>query len=191
MTEPAYFDDLYARDDDPWGLGSSPYERRKYALTLAALPRERYRRCFEPGCAIGVLTAGLARRCDRLVAWDGAARALEQAQARVGDPGVTFAQARVPQRWPEGSFDLVVVSELLYFLSAADRTALRARAVDCLEPGGDLVAVHWRHPFAEAPSNGDEVHAELVETTGLEQLVDHVEPDFRLGVWRRRVRRSR
>ena len=47
------------------------------------------------------------------------------------------------------------------------------------------MAVHWRHGFDEAPSNGDEVHAELAATTGLESLVHHVEPDFRLDVWRR------
>ena len=33
----AYFDALYAVDDDPWGFATSPYERAKYDRTLAAL----------------------------------------------------------------------------------------------------------------------------------------------------------
>lgn len=185
MTQPAYFDDLYARADDPWALASSDYERRKYALTLAALPRPRYGRAFEPGCAIGVLSTGLAARCDRLVCWDGAPRALEQARARRTGDTVTFALARVPGQWPDGCFDLVLVSELLYFLSASDRAGVLVRALDSLQPGGHLVAVHWRHRFEEAPSSGDEAHAELAGAPGLERLVDHIERDFLLGVWQR------
>jgi len=185
VTEPAYFDELYARVDDPWGLSTSDYEQRKYALTLAALPRPRYSRGFEPGCAIGVLTAGLAERCERLVSWDNAPRALEQARARVTSDAVTFETGRVPKQWPQGSFDLVVISELLYFLSEADRGGVLVRTLESLEPGGHLMAVHWRHAFTEAPSSGDEVHAELASAPGLERLVEHVEPDFLLGVWQR------
>ncbi|MFE7421819.1 hypothetical protein [Rhodococcus sp. NPDC057529] len=61
---PSYFDAMYAASPDPWGFGDRWYEQRKYALTLAALPRPRYRRAFEPGCSIGILTAALAHRCD-------------------------------------------------------------------------------------------------------------------------------
>ncbi len=186
MTEPAYFDELYAHADDPWGLASSPYEARKYALTVAALPFRRCRRAFEPGCAIGVLTSLLASRCEALMAWDGAPRALEQAKRRVRAPHVCFALQRVPGDWPPGLFDLVVVSELLYFLSATDRAGVRDRALATLEPGGHLVAVHWRHPFAEAYTDGDQVHAELAAAGDLRRVVHHVENDFRLDVWQRR-----
>ena len=41
--------ELYADGADPWRAGSW-YERRKRAVVLASLPRERYRRAFEPGC---------------------------------------------------------------------------------------------------------------------------------------------
>lgn len=185
MTDPTYFDELYDRNADPWGLASEPYEQRKHALTTAVLPRPRYRRAFEPGCAIGVLTGRLAERCDELLAWDGAAAAVRQARERVQHPHVHIEQHRVPQRWPGGRFDLVVVSELLYFLAPDDRQDLYARARNGLEPSGHLVAVHWRHPFAEAPSTGDEAHAELAAARGLRQVVEHVERDFLLGVWER------
>ena len=72
----SYFDGMYARSADPWGFTSRWYERRKYAISLAMLPRERYRRGFEPGCSIGVLTRQLAGRCDRLLACDVAAAAV-------------------------------------------------------------------------------------------------------------------
>lgn len=194
VTSSDYFDQLYAGTDDPWGLTSRWYEQRKYALTLAALPNRSYARGFEPGCAMGVLTAGLAKRCDRLVAWDIAARAVEQARSRVPDAHVDIAAAAIPDRWPDGAFDLVVLSEVLYFLAVPDRGRVYQRLVahsqrgggqpdGGLTSGGHLVAVHWRHGFAEAPSNGDEVHAELAALPGLHSMVSHVEPDFRLDVW--------
>ena len=60
-----YFRDMYAASPDPYGLAERWYEARKYALSLALLPRERYGAAFEPGCSIGVLTALLAPRCDQ------------------------------------------------------------------------------------------------------------------------------
>lgn len=180
-----YFDSLYADRNDPWDLSSSRYERRKRELLLASLPRLRYRSGFEPGCALGVTTAELARRCDRLLAMDCAAAAVEQARVRVqpAAPHVMVAQGLVPGDWPEGSFDLVVLSELLYYLGQPDRRDVAARTIASLAPGGDIAAVHWRHAFAEAASTGDEVHAELVErlsAAGLSVRVDYVEDDFRL-----------
>ena len=65
-----YFDELCRRSDDPWRLREGWYERRKRSLTLALLPRPRYRNAFEPGCANGELTAELATRCDALLAAD-------------------------------------------------------------------------------------------------------------------------
>ncbi len=69
-TSPSYFRDLYATNDDPWNFADSPYEQRKYALTVASLPREMYANAFEPGCSVGVLTEQLATRCHRLLATD-------------------------------------------------------------------------------------------------------------------------
>ena len=75
---------LYDESPDPWGFETSWYERRKYALTLASLPRERYTSAYEPGCSIGVLTRLLADRCDSLLASDIIPRAVEAASRRVG-----------------------------------------------------------------------------------------------------------
>ncbi len=185
MTGAGYFDDLYAAAPDPWGLATEPYEARKHALTVAALPRARYRRAFEPGCAIGVLTARLAERCAELLAWDGAAAAVAATRARVPAAHVRVTRARIPAQWPAGRFDLVLLSELLYYLPAADRAAVAGRLPGTVEPGGHLLAVHWRHPFAEAACTGDEAHAELAAVAGFEQRAGYLEDDFRLDVWER------
>ena len=95
MTDPGYFERMYANSDDPWHLAENPYEQRKYALTVASLPRERYRRGFEPGCSIGLLTALLAPRCEELVATDPVPEPLVAARARVPAPHVAFENPRL------------------------------------------------------------------------------------------------
>ena len=92
----AYFDDLYRQDDDPWDYRASWYERRKRLLTIAALPRERYRLCFEPACSNGELSALLAQRCDSLYACDISDHAVRLARERLaGLPNVTV-EPRAP-----------------------------------------------------------------------------------------------
>jgi SAM-dependent methyltransferase len=181
---PAYFEAMYAESTDPWGFASRWYERRKYALTLAALPRERYARGFEPGCSIGVLTGLLATRCDSLLATDVAAAAVAEArQALAPYDWVDVAELAVPHDWPEGGFDLIVLSEIGYYLDADDLEVLLDRAVASLEPGGTLAAVHWRHPVADYPLRGDDVHDLLGSSPDLHRLARHEEADLLLEIF--------
>lgn len=179
-----YFDALYATDADPWGLSDRWYEQRKYACTLAALPQQRYHRGYEPGCSIGVLTALLAPRCDRLLATDVSSAALSTAGSRLASfCHVEVEQRRVPEQWPAGSFDLITISELGYYFGEHDLQRLWDAALTALEPGGTLLAVHWRHPVADYPQTGDTVHASLAAQPSLARMVTHVEEDFRLEVY--------
>jgi SAM-dependent methyltransferase len=153
-----YFARAYAEDPDPWRFASSLYEAAKYQATLDALPRSRYARAFEVGCAIGVLTRRLADRADRLLAVDVAPAALAQARARLADRGhVEVRRMAVPGEWPGGRFDLVVVSEVGYYLGAPDLARLRERCADAVGPGGHLVLVHWTGE-TDYPQTGDAVH---------------------------------
>lgn len=79
----------------------------------------------------------------------------------------------------------MVLSELGYYFDDTDLNALIAQTVAALEPGGDLVAVHWRRPVAEHARSGDEVHAQLAATPGLERTARHEEADFLLEVYGR------
>ena len=172
----AYFDDLYARDPDPWYFATSEYEAAKYDATIAAL-EPPYASALEVGCSIGVLTARLAERCERLLAIDVAESALEQARKRA--PRATFERREIPEEWPDGPFDLIVCSEVLYYL---DRVALD-RAIDEIErtlaPAGSLLAVHWRHRTRTYPLLGDDVHGRLREL-GWPRGVVRPTPDYLL-----------
>ena len=188
MTTPlSYFEAMYTADPDPWSFETRWYDTRKHALTAAAPTRPRYRSAFEPGCSTGRLTALLAPRCDRLLAVDAVPAAVETASARLASmPQVTVRPGRVPHDWPAGEqFDLIVLSELAYYFDDADLATLLDRAAGSLEPGGDLVAVHWRWPVAEHFRSGDAVHAALAARPDLTRLARHEEDDFLLEVFTR------
>lgn len=179
---PAYFDRLYRQAEDPWSFRVRWYEERKRALTLACLPRAHYRSIFEPGCSIGLLTTALAARAGRLLAMDVSTAALASASAEA--PGhVELRHGSVPTDWPEESFDLVVLSEVGYYLDGdACGELMRLAAGSAYE----VVAVHWRHHVVEYPLSGDEVHAVLARAAshaGMTHLVDHREADMCLDVW--------
>lgn len=138
----AYFEDKYQSDIDPWQFRSSEYEREKYQATIAALSRSHYVRALEVGCSIGVLTRLLAPRCDGLVAIDASATALAAAQESA-PANVTFEVGTLPQDFPPGPFDLIVLSEVLYYFVEADLQRVAALCLDALAPGGEMIACHW------------------------------------------------
>jgi LmbE family N-acetylglucosaminyl deacetylase len=181
-----FFDDFYGDQPDPWGFESRWYEKRKRAITMASLPRESFRSVFEPGCSIGVLTAELASRSDRVLATDISERPLLRARRRLAAfPGVRFEQRRIPDEWPDEQFDLIVLSEVGYYCGADDLRRLAERASSSLTSDGVLLACHWRHPVGEYPLRGDEVHRVLKRAPGLAVLAEHVEEDFILNVFTR------
>ena len=186
---PEHFDKLYADNkSDPWNYAESWYEQRKYALTMASLPKQRYGACFEAGCSIGEMTKLLAPRCDRLMAVDCSRLAVDKAREAVGDLGhVRVDHAVLPAGLPDQKFDLIVASELLYFFTVEDLADLLDGLFDRLEPGGDFVAVHWRVSDSDKRHgyDGFNVHDALRRRTELAQLVQHDDENFVLNVFRR------
>jgi predicted TPR repeat methyltransferase len=177
---------MYLAKTDPWDVATSWHNRRKYAVTMASLPRERYRRAYEPGCSIGLLTRLLAARCDEILAVDCVDEAVETAREQVREfPHVRVAAAMLPAGLPDATFDLVVVGDLLYYLSAGDLETLLDGLVQRLEPGGDIVSVHFRDQQTGGNYDGFQVHAALADHPGLERRVHHEDEWFLLDVLRR------
>ena len=178
------FDRLYARDPDPWGFHTSPYEREKYAATLAALPSRRFGSAFEVGCSIGVLTRQLAPRCDALLAVDVAEAALAAARdACAGLEHVQLRRLRIPAEWPQGKFDLILLSEVLYFLGPDDLAASARLAAASLSPGGVALLVNWTGP-TNSPTTGDEAADTFIAEARLTPALQRREAQYRLDLLR-------
>ncbi len=187
MTEisslpPVDFDALYARDSDPLRFATSAYERAKYAATLAALPMPHVGAALEVGCSIGVLTRQLAQRCTSLLAVDVAEAALAEARQRCVElPDVTIRRLRIPQEWPEGRFDLILFSEMLYYLSPADIAITADCARRALRPGGAVLLVHYILP-TDYPCTGDAASQSFIEALGIPPILQRREARYRLDL---------
>lgn len=174
-------DRVHRDEADPWQVDSA-YERRKRALTLASLPREHYRDALEVGCSIGALAVDLSERCDRLLAIDASAAAVDLARQRTsGVAELDVRLARVPSQWPPGRWDLVCISEIGYFLSPHELAEVVALALGSLADDGHLLLCHWRHQPVGWPLAGPSVH-EAFLAAGAPVLVEHHEADFLLHV---------
>jgi LmbE family N-acetylglucosaminyl deacetylase len=179
------FATLYAEHGDPW-RSDSWYERRKRAVLCASLPRERYRRGFEPGCGTGALTVELARRCERLYATEPVREAASLARrATAGDAGVEIAPLALPEGVPAGPLDLAVFSEVLYYLDDRSVHSTLEATVRALEPGGDLVLVNWLGWPSEAPRDEAATAALVRARPELVEVVEHRDEDFVVRVLRR------
>jgi SAM-dependent methyltransferase len=186
-TDDGYFDDMWATGPDPWDHAGRFYEQRKYSLTAGMLGRERYGSVFEPGCATGILTAALGPRAERYLATDRHPRAVEVTRARVAASShVRVQQAAIPAQWPSERFDLLVLSEVLYYLTEDDVRTCLGRAAASTAPGAELVAVHYRRPVEEHALLGDEVHALIHEHEAWECVATHLEERFVLESFVRR-----
>lgn len=181
MSDVAYFNALY-EEEDPFQYRTRWYEQRKRALTLASLPRERFARGWELGCANGVLTAALAERCDQLLATDLSKGAVLAARAMTrGQTHVSIEQARHPQAWPAGRFDLIVLGEMGYYLAPEDMHQTAAQVVTSLAPQGVVIACHWRVPFEQARCSAAFVHGQL--DACLPRIFSYRDEDMLLEGW--------
>lgn len=185
---PEYFDAVYAAKDDPWDFASSDYEAAKYAATLAALPREKYEDAFEIGCSIGVLTEKLAGRCEKLLAVDVSEKALTRAKNRCADlPNVRLREMRLPDEFPDGTFDLILISEVGYYLAPEDWRRAMEKVFAHLAEDGQIALVHWTPFVHDYPQTGDAVHDSFADFAGgkMRNLKSVREEKYRLDVWQK------
>lgn len=180
--EREYFEHMYASSEDPWNFRTSWYERRKYALTLAALPDQSYERAFEPGCSVGVLTEQLAQRCEEVVAMEMMPSVAERTREFLSpNPRVTVLTGSIPSCWPAGSFDLVVLSEIAYYLSAEPLHQTLDLLENTMRPGGTLISVHYILE-TNYPLSGRAVGERLRRSDWLTEIGRYVEDAFELVV---------
>ncbi len=181
VSRRAQFDQMYDRSDDPWGFAGSFYEDRRRALVLAMLGRRRYERILEIGCADGHLTASLAERSGGVVALDTSPHAVAAAQRRA--PGAVVSEGTVPRDLPCGPFDLIVLSEVGYFLTPMELISTLRRAEAALAPGGELLLCHWQHPTKDVPLDGILVHDQAATVVQATHRATYSDDDLRIDVW--------
>ena len=216
-----YFDALYNDNTDPWQYQTRWYEKRKRNICLAVLPQAQYSNAIELGCGNGVFSELLAHRCRALVSIDSNNKAVQLAQQRLaGTLHVRVIQGIIPDiflilkdellhAYPPSNhspankppFDLIVISEILYYLSPKNIDTVIAWIRQNLAIGGTLLCCHWRYDIDGFAMTGESVHQRLQEAFNLVHSADKVsnegshqvafnhqsqivDIDFLLDVWR-------
>ncbi|KAB1640846.1 bifunctional PIG-L family deacetylase/class I SAM-dependent methyltransferase [Gulosibacter chungangensis] len=177
------FDALFKTVPEPWDFNDD-YERRKRAILLASLPKARYQNALELGSATGALTAELAERCDRVVGVDASETAVRDARKRLaGLENVKLVPCVIPRESPDvRAADLVVMSEIGYFLTRNELEETFAQIEATIGPDSDVLLCHWLHPINGWSLMGEDVH-EAAHARGWKPRVTHREPDFLLEIF--------
>jgi len=198
VITPGDFDRIYAADSDPFRVGASWYERRKIDVVLACLAQQRYRRAWDAACGTGHLAAAVAERCDRLLATDASAEACRIAAARLERvPNTQVAVHELPAAPAHaGGFDLVLLSEVVYYLPAPDLDALAPmlQQETVTDAPAEIVVVNWRHHPSDAHFSGTDAVGRLaapLQRLGWQSVVRHDDEDFLLLSWKRPIRPGR
>jgi SAM-dependent methyltransferase len=182
----ADFESRYRQDPDPWGYRTRPYERDKYQATLDACGPGLFGAALELGASIGVFSAMLAPRCRSLTTIDGAPTAVHTAeQVLCRHDNVQVVLGTIPDAIPARAADLVVASEILYYLDQGGLSATLASLSKVLSDGGRLVAVHWRPTGPDRPASAETVHGALRSLTWLNEIDDRSTADYLLNVYER------
>jgi SAM-dependent methyltransferase len=188
-TETPDFDALYRADPDPWQVRSSAYEGRKLGILLASLTSPAYASAWDPGCGVGELAARLAQRCDLVLASDASPEAVRLTRERCTDlDNVTTAVVSLPLPPPTSGFDLVVLSEFLFYLDPTGRRQAMAIIDERCAPSAELASLHWRPKPHDAWLSGEAMQAEIsadLGARGWTRHTHHDDRDFVLDIHRR------
>ena len=180
-----FFEQKYRGNCDPWSFSSSTYEQNRYDEIVRLLGSRTFRRRFEPGCWIGVLTERLAGCCRNLFAMDISRTAVGLAQKRCSHFSNVTVVGALPGDLPDGTFDLIVSSEIGYYFDRGVLGDLRDRLTERLQQRGLLVNVDWLGVSRDHLLSGDEVHEVLRSNNDLKVKASRRYYGFLVESWER------
>lgn len=181
-----YFSEMYSTDADPYQVESRWYEQRKIGLLMSALPSRHYQSAYEPGCGTGFLSIELAKRCTFLHISDASHEAMTTARTNVQRiTNISCAVESLPTDWPGhlGKFDLIIFSELLYFLDEDQLMDVISLSRLHLMPNGHIAVCNWKPDFAFRKLETDLISSVFKNQVSLYRIVHHEEADFILDVY--------
>ena len=146
-----HFETLFSTQPDPWKY-TNPYEQTKYDFTFSLIP-DGINSALELACAEGHFTTQLSGKVQKLVAADISEVALERAKERCSDrTNISYKQIDLVKDDISGSFDLIVCSEVLYYVG--DIPTLKkvaAKIASAISQEGYLIMAH-AHQVIDEPN---------------------------------------
>jgi trans-aconitate methyltransferase len=187
LDAPGHFDAQYRKNSDPWGYRTDFAEQRRHLMMLHCLPRPSYANAFEPACGNGEFTKLLAGRCGRLEAWDSSSVAVEFARSNLSnEPHVSLHASSVPHQWPGSMFDLIVLSDFSYYLTAQQVEAVKERVDHSITERGQILALHWTGTADDFVSDNSLLHDMFRADDRYQRCVQVDDPRMILEIWEKR-----
>jgi hypothetical protein len=110
--------------------------------------------------------------------------AVDRARHRCGNlANVHIKCAALPDEIPAGKFDLIVFSEIGYYLSELQLQSLINRLITHLDLGGTFLAAHWLGSSSDHLLSGDHVHQIIMGAERLNPVHSERHENFRLDRW--------
>ena len=183
----ATFDAIY-QGSDPWASVDPryTYQRRKYEALSRLLAGRRYSDVLDLGSGLGDLARLMADCSDRVLGLDISQVALGRARGRHrAVTNLRFAQGDVldlPVDY-DGTFDLVMVADMLYYLPRPieDSTLKRlaTRLARLLRPGGTLLLANHFFFTADPDSRlSRRIHQAFAWSPSFRVISEHRRPFF-------------
>lgn len=161
----------YFDEGDPFGFDIHPEEQIKFARTLEVCGDGQLGRVLELGCAVGTFTEVLAPRASEVLAVDVSQSAVDQVLDRMREhPHVRAVAMNLPEEYPDETFDVVVASDVLYYLPVEVLRWCVERIEASIADGGAFVAVHYV-PRMGSVLDGDEAHDVITAHTTLRHVL--------------------
>lgn len=162
----AGFDATFAAHPDPWRTHTARDEASKRQAILRALGRGRTGRVLELGCGNGSNSVRLARRALYLSACDGTVTATRLTRAALAEaPGARVCTCVLPNQFPRGRFEAIVIAELLYYMLRWQMQQLARRVARALVPGGRVVLAHHHIDFHDTAQTARAIHGRWLAAT--------------------------
>ncbi|KEZ15292.1 Glycosyl transferase family 2 [Sphingobium yanoikuyae] len=140
-TQEDYWEQIFAKVD-PWSYRNS-YETLKYDQTIELIGDQPIDHALEIACAEGEFTRRLAARTGHILATDIAPTAVARAAEACADlANCSFQRLDLLTEDPPGCYDLIVASEVLYYLDPDALSAFADKVARYLKPGGIFLTAH-------------------------------------------------
>ena len=156
----------FAADSDPWSTFSSRDEAIKREAIIHALGSNTRGRILELASGNGSNSAALAPRCLKLDATEGTAEgAALTARAIAHWPRARAHKLVLPGRSPQGTYDAIIIAELLYYLTPSQMRSVAAECDRLARHRTRLVLAHHTVDFFDFAQHAQRINERFVGCT--------------------------
>lgn len=198
------FDHKYNTYAEPFSLEGAKYERDKRSALLSLIEKHSFDLAIDYGCGLGDLAIALSERARRTIAIDSSRVALRRLQTRLqtrrrhkhlgdgesarGEELIALRLATPERPWPVKNSEraeLIVASEVLYYLNKSELHQLYQSIDRTLSLNGIFITCHYRLPFHDRLIKNEEIHDLLVCSIDMKISTIKIADRYDLIAWKR------